>query len=52
MLINACKATLHRHADAERLPPIRVVVTAEDHGATIKVADEGGGFLGLGGEQG
>lgn len=44
LLKNALRATVERHADADSLPDVKVVIARGNHDVTIKVSDEGGGI--------
>jgi pyruvate dehydrogenase kinase 2/3/4 len=44
LLKNSLRATVEKHRDAARLPPVRVIIAGGKVDVTIKISDEGGGF--------
>ena len=46
LLKNAMRATMEKHAEADRCPPVTVIIAdgADNEDVVIKVADEGGGI--------
>jgi pyruvate dehydrogenase kinase 2/3/4 len=44
LLKNSARATIERHGDSRRTPPIEVLVSGDEHGASIRIRDQGGGI--------
>lgn len=44
LLKNSLRATIETHRDADKLPPVRLIIADGVEDVTIKISDEGGGF--------
>lgn len=44
LLKNSIRATIEKHPDSDRLPPVKVVVAEGEDEIAIKISDQGGGF--------
>jgi pyruvate dehydrogenase kinase 2/3/4 len=44
LLKNSLRATVEKHRDAAKLPPVRVIIADGVEDLSIKISDEGGGF--------